>query len=187
MARDMTTAFQSAVIAGTVRPIYLVEMFFDSETLRFWNGIGELTYDSDTYIGSGTLLKIGQIGETKSVQALGTVFRLSGVPSSLILTALSEDYQDRKITIHFGAFDAAGDIISDPITTFSGKANVMTIEEGGQRATIEMTAESDLVTLRRVKERRLTSEDQQAKYPGDLGFQKVPALQDTEIVWQTAD
>lgn len=183
MARDLTTDFKSAVTAGTVRPVILVVAEFDTETIRFWNGIGTFSYDGNDYTGAGNLLKITEVVETQKIEARGASFELSGIPSSLIAVALTEEYQDRTIRQIFAPLDASGAVIADPFTFFSGKADVMSIEEGRQSASIKLTAESDLIALTRVNERRRTPEDQKLTYSGDTFFDQVAALQSKEIVW----
>jgi len=182
MARDLTTDFKSAVTAGTVRPIVLVVAEFDSGTIRFWNGIGELSYDGNTYTGAGNLLKITEVVENQKIEARGASFELSGIPSTMIAVALTEEYQDRTITQTFAPLDAAGAVIGT-FQFFSGKADVMSIEEGSKSASIKLTAESDLIALTRQNERRRTPEDQKLTYSGDTFFDQVAALQSKEIVW----
>ena len=98
MSRDLTTDFKSAVTAGVVRPVVLVVAEFDSGTIRFWNGIGTLSYGGNDYTGAGNLLKISDVVETQSIEARGAEFQLSGIPSSIISVALTEEYQDRVVT-----------------------------------------------------------------------------------------
>lgn len=183
MSRDLTTAFKNAITAGTVKPVILITAAFDSETLRFWNGTGTLTYDSNDYIGTGKLLTSGPIVETQNIEANGVEFQLSGVPSDLLAVALAEDIHDRTVTQTFVALDTDDTVIADPFTFFSGKADTMDIEEGSKFSTIKLTAESDLIALNRVNERRRTPEDQKLTYPGDTFFDQVAALQALDIVW----
>ena len=103
--------------------------------------------------------------------------------AAIISIALTEEYQDRTITQTFAPLDAAGVPVADPFTFFSGKADVMSIEEGRTTGTIKLTAENDLITLARVNERRWTPEDQKLTYAGDTFFDQVAALQSKDIVW----
>lgn len=183
MSRDLTTAYKNAVTAGTVRPLLLVTGFFDSETLRFWNGEGTLTFSGDDYTGAGELLKIDPIVETQKTEARGMKVQLTGMPSSIIAVALAEDYQGRQVTVDLALVDAAGDIILDPFRFFSGEADIMEIEEGADFATISLSSENDLISLKRINERRRTPEDQKITYPDDTFFDHVAALQSKEITW----
>jgi len=183
MSRDITSDYRSAVTSSHVRPVLLSQFFFDTETLRFWNGVGEFIYDGDTYVGAGQLLKIDDIDETQKVEARGITCSLSGIPTDLIAVALAEEYQDRKVTIDLAFLEEDGTVIADPYRFFSGKADVMTITDGAETATISLAAENDIVALLRVNERRRTPEDQQLTYSGDTFFDNVAALQSKEIIW----
>ena len=123
------------------------------------------------------------IDESTKVEARGISIRLSCIPSALIAIALAENYQDRKITVDIGFFDADGLIVVDPFRFFSGKADVMEIDEGGETATINMTAENDIIILQRVNERRRTHEDQKLESATDTFFKGVASLQNKQIVW----
>lgn len=183
MSRDLTVAFKSSVTAGLVRPILLVVGEFDTETLRFWNGVGDFVFDSETYIGAGTLLSISTITETKKIEARGMEIELSGIPTALISVALTEDYQDRPVTLTFATLDIAGNVIADPFDFFSGKADVMDLERGAKSATIKLSSESNLIALTRINERRRTPEDQKLTYAGDTFFDNVAPLQSKDVVW----
>jgi hypothetical protein len=182
MARDLTAGFKSSITADVVKPLLLVELFFTS-TLRFWNGVGDLTFETNTYTGAGNLINIRDITETSNIEARGVIIELSGIPSTLLAVALAEPYQGRKVILRFATLDASDSIISDPFPFFTGKADVMEIEESGETASIRLSAESDLVSLKRVSERRRTPEDQRITYDPDTFFDKVTSLQSTDIVW----
>lgn len=183
MSRDITTAFRIAVTSALTRPVLLMNFFFDTETLRFWNGVGDFIHDSDTYTGAGHLIKISDIDETQQVQAKGITATLSGIPTSLVAIALAEEYQGRKVEIKLAFLNEDNTVIADPFKFFNGKADVMSITDGAETATISLTAESDIAALLRVNERRRTSEDQKLKYANDTFFDNVTALQSKEILW----
>lgn len=183
MSRDLTTAFKNVTTGQLTRPFLLFQGFFDSQTLRFWSGVGPLVYDGDTYTGAGHLLALSNIDETTKVESRGVSLQLSGVPSSLIAIALAENYQQRKVSISFGFFDSSGNIIADPFTFFSGKADMMNINSNGQTATISLTAENDIIILQQINERRRTKEDQRLISATDTFFDGVAALQNKSVVW----
>ena len=43
MARSITTAYNNAIKAQTVIPFFATELAFNTGTLRFWNGYGDIT------------------------------------------------------------------------------------------------------------------------------------------------
>lgn len=183
MSRDLTTAFKNVITSDYTRPFLLFQGVFDSATLRFWNGKGNLTYNSNVYTGAGHLLALSDIDESNKVEARGVNLKLSGIPSSLISVALNEDYQGRQITIDLGFFDNSGSIIVDPFRFFSGKADIMGIYDDGETATINLSAENDIIILQRINERRRTALDQKLELSTDTFFDGVASLQNKSIVW----
>jgi len=183
MTRTLGSNFEAELAAGEVQPFFAVLMEFDGGDMRVWNGYGDITIDGETYVGSADFLNLGEITETSEVQAAGVSVALTGLDSSLVATALDEAYQGRPLKIFFGFLDNTGTIIDTPYTIFSGRMDVMTIEDAGATANINVTAESRLIDLDRSRARRFTSEDQKIDYPDDKGLEMVASLQDTVIIW----
>ena len=183
MTRTITAGMITEITASSLRPITFLKFAFDSGDLNLWDGVGDLVFGGDTYTGAGNLLGISKIAETESIIANSVTFTLSGLPSSIISTALSEDYQGRTVSMWRGAFDSSRAIIADPILIFSGNMDVMSISESGNTAAVSVTAESQLRALTRPSPRVWTAEDQKVTYPADLGFDELPQIQDNPLVW----
>lgn len=190
MSRSLSSGMQAVSTADVVRPIFLVRMVFDSgETpneLNLWSGVGDLTYDSETYTGVGDLLNISAVTETSDMQASGINVTLTGVKSSLVVIAKDHEYQGRAITVMLGAFDASGDLVADPTVIFAGFMDTMTIAESGETSTISIACENKLIAFERSKIRRYTAEDQKIDHPTDKGFEFVTATVQKEIIWGRA-
>jgi hypothetical protein len=183
MSRTLSSEMQAVATAEVVRPVYLVDMEFSSGSVYLWSGLGDLTFNSNTYIGAGDLLSIGAIQETTELTANGASVTLSGIKQSLLTIARDEPYQGRPLIIRLGAFDDAGDLISSPVIMFSGFMDVMTIADAGETSTINVTAENKLIAFQTTAVRRYTAEDQKIDHPADKGFEFVAKIQEKEIVW----
>ena len=187
MSRTLTTSMRDALVADTVRPIYLVRMVFDSSEspaeLNLWSGVGDLSYDGETYLGVGDLLGISEIKESADISATGMNISLTGVKSSLVSVAKDHEYQGRPLTVHLGAFDTSGSLVADPIIIFSGFMDTMTIAEAGEYSTISISVENKLIAFEKSKIRRYTAEDQKIDHPTDKGFEFVTAIVEKEIIW----
>ena len=181
LSNDMTTQ----VSASQLSPIILASLAFQTP-LNLWSGYGTITYSGTGYLGIGTLGTISPVEETTDLAARGISMQLSGVPTALIAVALTENYQGKACSIMFGALDSSGALVSTPITIFSGRMDVMSINDDGQNATIGMTAENKLVDFRRPREVRYTDEEQKNLYSGDKGLEFVNSIQEKEIYWGNA-
>ena len=58
MSRDLTSGMQTAATADLVRPFFLVDLNFTSGSIYLWSGQGDLSWNSNTYLGAGDLLSI---------------------------------------------------------------------------------------------------------------------------------
>lgn len=186
MSRALSTDMAAAVIAPVVTPILLCQFDFDGGTVRFWTGIGTLTWGGLDFIGSGNLIGFGAIKEVADNSAQGTSFTLNGIPSALLATALTESYQGRAAQLWLGAFSSGGGLIADPYLIFGGRMDVMSISDGGDTGSITLTAENRLIDLNRSRERRYTPEDLAIEFPADNSLRFVAALQNAQIVWGAA-
>lgn len=183
MTRSLGTDFTNSLSADELQPFFAVEMDFTSGFIRLWGGYGDLTINSNTYTGSADFLQISTIDETSEIRATGVSVGLSGLPASLIATALTEDYQGREITVYFGTLDSTGAINDTPYVIFKGRMDLMNIQENGDYCNITITGESRLIDLEIAREYRYTSEDQKIDYPADKGLEFIADLQNKEINW----
>lgn len=206
MSRSLSDGIVSVLTAEAIQPFFAVRLFFDTQTLNFWTGLGELTVNDVTYTGTGQLLQISQLQETAEISAKGATITLSGIPSNLISLALSEPYQGRVCEIYFGAIDANrvylkdedGNYIlnedssridistgdpNDIVQVFSGYMDQMNIDEGAETSTIGLAIESKLIDLERPRVFRYTDANQKSRFPNDKGFEFVEDLQDKRFNW----
>lgn len=183
MSRSLSTEMQAVASAELLRPIYLIDMEFTSGDVYFWSGVGNLTFNSNSYIGAGDLLSIGSVSETAELQANGATVTLTGIKQSLVTIARDEPYQGRPLTIRLGALDDSGDLIASPVIIFSGFMDVMTISDSGDSSTISISVENKLIAFERSSVRRYTNEDQKIDNPSDKGFEFVTKIQEKEIIW----
>jgi hypothetical protein len=186
VSRDIHVNTVAQLEADQLHPVMLLQAEFPSGTVYFWTGIGTLTYDGNDYTGAGNLISVSSIEETMGIEAKGAVFTLSGLNSSIISLALSEEYQNQPITAWMATLNSSGALINDPFIVFKGKMDVLQIDESGETATLSMQCENRLIDLNRAKVRRYTPEDQNVLYPSDRGLDFVASLQEKEIAWGRA-
>lgn len=187
MSRGLTTGFTTAADAGTVYPALLCSFDFSGGDVNVWSGMGDLVYDSVTYSGVGDLGGISAIEETEETRANGLSFQLNGIPSAMVSSILGEDYRNRVCTVQLALFASltATTPITAPAVMFVGRMDQAVMDDDGETAVINLSAESRLVDLQRPRERRYTDEDQRGNpsYTVDLGLEYVAGMQDKDLLW----
>ena len=205
MSREVG-AIQSALEASEIQPLFAVQLMLDAQPLYFWTGLGDLTIDGITYVGTGQFLAVSEMEETAEIAAKGAVITLSGIPSELLSLAISTPYQGRLCKILFGAINANkqylkqenGDFVlteaggridvtdgddTPAINLFTGYIDKMDIDEGPETSTIAMSIESRLIDLERPRIFRFSDQNQKTRYPTDKGLEFVEDLQDKQFNW----
>lgn len=183
--RGLTGSVQTEIAKSEVGVALFVELDFLSGFTRIWTGLGDRSWDSKTWLGTGTLGSVSIVQETIAIRANSVQFQLTGVPTSVISIALAEVYQGRSAKMWLGFIDSSDAVIADPVQVFGGKMDVMAIQDDGPEATVVLSAESELADLDRARIRRYTDEDQHIDFPSDQGFKFVNGLQDKKIYWGT--
>ena len=171
MTRGLTTAASNAAANAQVAAEYIVELNFSSGYVRVWSGIGTLSWNSLSWTGVGELGSIGVIQEQEGVVATGVTLTLDVTDSSLLSTALTEDYQGRSATIWLSFFDPSTlAIVDDPVNIFAGIMDNMVVADRGSEGSITINAESYLRRLDHAEEQRRTDVNKQERFSGDLGL-----------------
>jgi hypothetical protein len=182
MARTLDPAVITELTSSRVQVAFLAKLAFDSGTVRAWSGIGDLVFGGETYLGVGYLGEVSAFAESQAIVANGATLRLSGIPSSMLSVALTDNCQGRAAELRLGVFTAASVLIDAPLL-FKARMDAMMIDEGADTSTITLNIESQLADLKRPRVRRFNNADQQELYPGDRAFEYLEALQNAEILW----
>lgn len=206
MSRDLESNMAELLLEPQVHAFFAIQLFFDSQTLKFWSGLGDLTVGSDTYVGSGQMIEVSELNESADISAKGATVTLSGLPSNLLSLVLTEPYQGRKCKIFFGALNAYGQRLlledgslllnqdgsaftlseapSDVLTeVFTGYVDQMNIDEGAETSVVSVSVESRLIDLQKPRPRRYTDASQKGRFPTDEAFEYVEDLQDKKFQW----
>lgn len=181
--REMTPAFEAALIAADVRPALFFEGVFATGTVRLWTGLGDVVWNGQTWVGAGNLIGVSSIDETSDVVAQGLTISLSGVPTSLVSVVISDAQQGLPGLMWVALIAADGSIIADPEQAYIGRLDVPKLQDGADTCTIQISYESHLIDLLQPRELRYTHESQQQLYPGDMGYEYVASIQDKVINW----
>lgn len=182
MPRDIDTNALAQMKANIVRPCFLAKLLFPTESVYAWTGVGNLVWNGDTYLGVGTFGSVSTINETNAVQAQGISLILSGIPTDLFRTAMT-DLGWGDAAVYMGFIGPTGALIGNPIPIFIGFIDQPTIDVAADSVKITIAVENRLADLNRTRGGRYTDADQRKRYPQDGSLKYVQYLQDTNLDW----
>lgn len=164
--------------------VFALKLDFDTETILLHTGIGQITIGSDTYEGAGTLLSISDIEDSADLKSAGVTFALSGMNADVLGYALTENYQNRIVTLKMAFLSGGTDHVLGVMDIYTGRMMQITINDNPQAgATITVQTENRLIDMRRPSNYRYTKESQNYLYPGDTSLDEVAKIQDMELLW----
>lgn len=163
--------------------VFAVKAEFDTDTIQIHSGGSDLVIGGSIYVGAGTLLAISDVEDTKELKSAGVTFTLSGMDTTVLGYALTENYQNRPITLFLAFISAGTDHVESYMTVYKGRMLniVITDDVVGSQITIE--TENRLIDLRRPSNFRYTKESQNYLYSGDTSLDAVSRLQDKDLFW----
>jgi len=100
--QGIDTAISSRLGADAQQMFFAVKAEFDTDDIRVWSGTDDITVNSETYTGAGSLLGISGVEEDLELKSSGISISVSGMDSTILNYALTENYQNRPITVFLG-------------------------------------------------------------------------------------
>jgi hypothetical protein len=183
--RALPAGMVSAISTGHVKPLFFIECEFAGGTSRLFTGTGRIDWNGHEWTGDGGILRISSMQEVSGIEAVNFSISVNGQLSELVSVALEQVRRGLPGTVWLALIDDAGNMLDAPYKCFKGRADRPNIIPDPVNTVISIGYESRLITAKKTKVRRYTSEDQKLDYPNDLGFDYVPALQDITFKWGT--
>lgn len=210
MTRIVSPDYALEAEKASITMVCMVEVGYDSGTVRVHDGIGSITISelllteagepldaengdnlttenaAQTFLGIGDFGGIESVEENIEVVARQVTLTCSGLDSAWVTPALTENYQNRTVTIYLGFFSPdAGTLLGSPEVIWEGRINQQTITLAKGEATLSMTCEHRLRREPRIA--RYTNSDQQLLYPTDRFFDLTHTIDGFVNRWGSRD
>lgn len=185
---SLPPAILAELAKSTVCVSRLVFMDFVDAPRRWWVGFGALETGGHTWQGTGAMIAIDGIGAGIGTSADSVTFTLSGVDPEIVALAAQARarVKDRRVVVYEQFFDNdTWQPIDEPQVEYVGKMDRMRfLGEGPGSASVVVTAESLWTGRNRSPFSLLTDRDQNARFPGDRGLERVAELVNKSIIWK---
>lgn len=168
---------------------------FTTEPMRLWTGNGVLrTLDGNDWNGVGQWASLSGIEQAVNGEAPEATFTLSGVDADILRLARDEyeaEVRGRLVRLYIQFFgvddpDDPGNqrVLDNPYPIWAGRclAPSFAVDAAGERS-VSLAAESLFSLRSRPRYAMYTDRDQQARFPGDRGFEFAPSLVNKEVTW----
>lgn len=196
---DLLAIPDEALRTGRVGQAALVFMDFRDGAKRWWTGFGDLDAGGFRWQGLGDLIGLSRIDTAYDLSAKPMTFTLACTPELLALALNAKSrVRDRTVTVSAQLFAmeatagftaGGGEILrgqplGSPFVMFSGTMQRMPYKiSGPSERTLTLEAEGLFFRRNAPPRGRWTDADQKARYPGDLGLERLPLYTNYETRW----
>lgn len=180
MVRALSAAMAAEIAKTMTRPFLLVDLDFPTTAMRLTSRARDIAFNGNTYSGNGVLLEVSGIEETTEVSPAGLTLSLAAT-AALRNTIATEFFQGRRAGIWLGFIDATDAVVASPIPLASGIMDGADYDDDPAAPVIRLSIATRLRDMTVARERRWSSEDQKAIFPGDTGLRYVEAIAEFEL------
>lgn len=166
------------------RPLALIaEIDHPSGPARFWTGIGLLSWNGNTWTGTGTLGSVAPIKNTSDLIVQEINFGLAGVDPTIVAT-LGDNVRNLSGKVWLACLGSGNAVILDPFQIVDAQLDYQSFSAAADgTVAISITARTGFYTLDRALDEAWTTEEQQILYPTDSGLDLISGLQNQTLQW----
>lgn len=197
MSRDLTANVLTEIAKDNTFPFYLVEVDFDDDvdpipqdnTVRLTSAYNDIEWNGETWSAVGHFLTFSPVQETVESRITKLNVSLSAVDQTRISDLFTMEYLNRPLRIYLGFIDVSDySIIVDPVLLFDGLMSSPRINEDPDKgsSTISVEVVDHWESFNVKPGRHTNSDEQQAIFPGDKGFEFVAKIPST-LKWGRPD
>lgn len=185
MSRSIDDATVLAANADIVRPVVLVEIITPSLDIRMCSLMQDIDFNGNTYT-YGSLGNIGTINESDDITESSCTLTFGAIDSATVAAIAASDFINSPVSIRIMFCDEEWQPVGDGVIYFEGSAASQNIALG-ETAEITVNCKSKIASLNRPRSIRYSDQEQQAKYPGDLGMQYATTVSNANVRWPAAE
>jgi hypothetical protein len=179
-SRNIDATALSNLTSKHVTNFPLVEMQLATGTLYIAGLPHSIDWNGHTWLADKGLGSIEPIVESTG-EVVGCTFTLSGVPSSIISQVLTENVRGRLVIVRVATLN--GTTVSVDANVWQGGLDTMTIVDGEDTATVQVTAEHKLISWQTPHPVNFSHQEQLLVDATDTFYSRMAELATKPIIW----
>lgn len=181
MSRTLDAALATEVQAQHIHKVLMARLDF-STPVFVHSGYGVITFESNDYLGIGTLGSVSGIEESEDLTPTPVRLTLSGIESSLLAYALDATEYGSEVTIYEAARNDDGTLIGSPQIIYRGTVENTEAVRGTDNSVV-VVVQHVLQALNEKSGKRYSDAYQQSQYSGDVAFEFIALMADIKLRW----
>lgn len=179
----LSTANAGQASAAVVRPCWLIDMAFPGGTVFVTDADHPITANSATYLPTPTLLDPPQPSDARDGKSRRLTVTLSAFDATLKASVFAGGFAFGTFTARMALLGSNGQPVDTPVVLTRGYLSQGRVSIDEAAGSIEISAETQSIRLRRKALQLVTSAGQQLRYAGDTGMDDAPNIAARKITW----
>ncbi len=183
----LSTDAKTELASGRYQLAFFAELEFRPGTERYWSGLAPISWDGETWTGTGHLGGVGPMESTEDFRSNGLQLSVQGLPVSVFadLDAMTaSDYKGRRARFVIALMDSKFQTVIHAIQRHFFIDTLDYAIEPDIGCIITAALEVETRRASRIKVRRYTPQDQEKEFPGDKSFEFVPYINSgVDVKW----
>lgn len=167
--RAFSSTMETALAAAEAPLGFLVYLDWPSSAVRVWTGVGDVTWNAQTWAGAGEIASIDKIADSVEKADIGVELVLNYLDDDLRNEVTTQQPVGRDASIYLALLNPATRAVTDAYEIFTGFVDRIEILDAGSTGQITVRLASELARLQRPRYFTLSHAHQQFLFSGDLG------------------
>lgn len=168
--RAFPVDLETALSADSPSLALLVFVDWPGSPLYAWTGVGSISWNGQTWIGTGVLGQIDKVADSVDKSDIGVELTLNYLDDDLRNEIVTTDPVGADASIYLALMDTAGQV-DEAYEIFPGFVDEISILDAGETGAITVRLASELARMARSLAYQLTDAHQQDLFPGDRGME----------------
>lgn len=179
--RGFPSTLEAALDDDTVSLAVLVFIDWPSDPMYTWSGVGSISWNSQTWVGTGNLGHIDKVADSLEKGDIGVELTLNYLDDDLRNEVITTDPVGVDASIYLALMDADVQVV-EAYEIFPGFVDQVEILDSGDSGAIKVRLASELARLARPVWFQLSDAHQQDLFPGDRGMEFATRM-DEPLFW----
>jgi hypothetical protein len=183
MPRSLDSPQLLGLQSNVVPALFFVRLMFPSTPIYVHNGIWNLSFGGNTYIGVYDFAVLDVLEESIENRPADVIVGLRRVPKVIIDPVINEKFHGEPAHIYYSVASPLGIPVSTPVEIWRGTMDYLELKTNEDGVQYLMTCKNIMHNWNKSRVRRITDAEQQRRWPGDTAYKHLASLEEKSVPW----
>lgn len=178
--RDVSPDVLAELLSPSFRTVQILELDHPAGMVRVNSSLQNIDWNGNTFVALGKMGRVSGVKSTTAIRTQEVSIDMVGplMDADSLAIAQDENIQGRTAALRQAFLTTNGQVIEAPIFIADITMDVASVSESDGNQTLQISGYLTMFAARNGKAINYSNERQQARFPGDTGFDRLAGLAD---------